>query len=236
MVAGAAAADAVARARRLPGLRVGLHLVVVEGPSVLRDPLLTDADGWFPSDQLALGFRYFFLPRVRRALGREIRAQFEAFAATGLTLAHADAHKHMHMHPTVGAKLLATGASFGLPRVRVPCEPPAVMARCGVPPTPGARAMAAWSGVLRGQARRAGIAANDAIFGLAWTGAFTEDRLLRLIPHLPAGDTELYFHPAAGRDALLDRWMPTYRHEAELAALTSPAVRAALGEILPDSR
>jgi hopanoid biosynthesis associated protein HpnK len=228
MVAAPAAADAVARARRLPNLRIGLHLVVIEGPSILRDPLLTDADGRFPSDQLALGLRYFFLPKVRRALGREIRAQYEAFAATGLRLAHADAHKHMHMHPTVGSKLLSIGRDFALPRIRVPYEPPAVMARAGVPPTIGARAMAAWSRVLRAQSRRAGIAANDAMFGLAWTGTFTEDRLLRLLPHLPSGDVELYFHPAAARDATLDRWMPTYRHEAELAALTSPAVRAAL--------
>lgn len=137
----------------------------------------------------------------------------------------------MHMHPTIGAKLLSIGREFGLPRVRIPCEPPTIMARCGVPPTFGARAMAAWSGVLRAQARRAGIPANDAIFGLTWTGAFTEERLLRLIPHLPEGDTELYFHPAAGRDVLLDRWMPAYRHEAELTALTSPVVRTALSNV-----
>src|SRR5208282_2125038 len=35
MVAGPAAADAVRRARVLPSLRVGLHLVVIEGPAVL---------------------------------------------------------------------------------------------------------------------------------------------------------------------------------------------------------
>ena len=32
MVAGPAAADAIARARGMPSLRVGLHLVVIEGP------------------------------------------------------------------------------------------------------------------------------------------------------------------------------------------------------------
>ena len=37
MVSGAAAADAVARARALPRLRVGLHLVLVDGKPVL-DP------------------------------------------------------------------------------------------------------------------------------------------------------------------------------------------------------
>ena len=48
MVAGAAAADAVRRARAMPALRVGLHLVVIEGPAVLPPadiPDLVDAAG-----------------------------------------------------------------------------------------------------------------------------------------------------------------------------------------------
>ena len=59
----------------------------------------------------------------------------------------------------------------------------------------------------------------------------TEDRLLRLLPNLPDGVNELYFHPAASRDAVIARLMPDYEHEAELAALLSPRVRAALGSI-----
>lgn len=231
MMGGAAVGDAVARARRLPGLRVGLHLVVIEGPAVLAPkviPDLVDAAGWFPSDQLGLGLRYFFLPRVRRQLAAEIRAQFAAFAATGLVLDHADSHKHMHLHPTVGALMLRIGAEFGLGAVRVPNEPVGVMARCGVAPRLGARAMAAWTGVFRAQARRAGMRVNDQVFGLAWSGGFDEARLLRLIPELPEGVSELYFHPAAGRDALIDRFMPEYRHADELAALVSPAVRVAM--------
>ena len=63
MVAGDAAADAVRRARRLPELRVGLHLVAIEGRAVLPPveiPALVDARGWFPSDALRLGLRYAF--------------------------------------------------------------------------------------------------------------------------------------------------------------------------------
>ncbi len=74
-------------ARAYPSLRVGLHLVVIEGPAVLpaaEIPGLVGADGQFPSDQLGLGLRYFFRPDVRRQLRAEIRAQFAAFAATGL--------------------------------------------------------------------------------------------------------------------------------------------------------
>jgi hypothetical protein len=92
--------------------------------------------------------------------------------------------------------------------------------------------MAAWTRVLRGQARAAGVAAGDQVFGLAWSGGFDEARVLRVIAALPEGESELYFHPAAGRDALLERWMPGYRHEDELAALVSPAVRAALGAVV----
>jgi len=98
----------------------------------------------------------------------------------------------------------------------------------GVPQGIGARALLAWTGLLRAQARRAGLLTNDHAFGLAWSGGMTEDRLLQLIPRLPPGLSEIYFHPAAGRDALLDRFMPDYEHEGEMAALLSPALPAAL--------
>ena len=55
----------------------------------------------------------------------------------------------------------------------------------------------------------------------------TADHLVRLAPHLPVGLSEVYFHPAAERDALLTRLMPDYEHEAELQALLDPAVAAA---------
>ncbi len=134
MVSAPAAADAVRIARANPGLRVGLHLVVIEGPSMLGHaaiPDLVDSDGQFPSDQLALGINYFFRPDIRRQLEAEIRAQFDAFARTGLTLDHVNAHKHMHLHPTVGAMLLRIGRDYGLRRIRVPAEPSAVMQACG---------------------------------------------------------------------------------------------------------
>jgi hopanoid biosynthesis associated protein HpnK len=222
MVAAPAAADAVRRARANPALRVGLHLVVIEGPAMLSPadiPGLVDASGQFPSDQLKLGIDYFFRPRIRRQLESEIRAQFEAFAATGLTLDHANAHKHMHLHPTVGGMMIRIGRDYGLCRIRVPAEPPAIMARCGTPAGFGDKALYQWSSILRRQARHAGILANDHCFGLAWSGHMTADRVRRLLAELPDGDSEIYFHPAVRRDPALQRLMPDYEHEAELVAL-----------------
>jgi len=230
MVAGPAAADAVRRAKTLPNLRVGLHLVVIEGPAAdpAAAPALVDANGQFPSDQLRLGVAYRFHPASRRQLAAEVRAQYRAFAATGLRLDHANAHKHMHLHPTVGRLLIDIGRDHGLPAIRIPAEPPSVMAACGVPQGPGARALFAWTRLLRWQARRAGLRTNDHAFGIAWSGHMTAASLLRLAPHLPPGLSELYFHPATHRNPLLCRLMPDYEHEAEFAALCDPAVRAAL--------
>ncbi len=234
MVAGPAAQDAVRRARANPSLRVGLHLVVIEGQATMLPrhvPGLVDADGYFPSSQLGLGINYFARPRIRRQLLAEIRAQFAAFSVTGLPLDHANAHKHMHLHPTVGAMMLQAGREFGLPRIRVPAEPPAVLARCGTPAGWGGRALYRWTRVLRRQARDARVETNDHCFGLAWTGHMTSERIRRLLANLPDGHSEIYFHPATRQDALLQRLMPDYQHEAELEALLDPAVRHAARQL-----
>jgi hopanoid biosynthesis associated protein HpnK len=221
MVAGPAAADAVARARRLPRLRVGLHLVVIEGDAVLPRtdiPDLVGPDGRFPSDQFGLGVRYAFA--ARRQLTAEIRAQFAAFKATGLPLDHANAHKHMHLHPTVGHLMIRIGQEFGLRAIRVPAEPSE--RGDGI----GARALRAWCAILRAQARRAGLLTADRVYGLRWTGQMTPARTQALLQALPPGLSEIYFHPATRRDATLRALMPHYQHGAEFDALmqcTAPA-------------
>jgi hypothetical protein len=135
------------------------------------------------------------------------------------------------LHPVVGRLLLRIGRSYGLARVRVPYEPPSVMAALGERPTVGARAMAAWTGWLRGAARRADVTTDNAVFGLAWSGHMTPERVQRVVRALPAGSSEIYLHPATRRDALLTRLMPEYEHEAELAALLDPGVRDAIAAI-----
>ena len=127
MVTGEAAADAVTRARQTPSLRVGLHLVLVEGRPALPPsevPDLVDSRGEFHSKLTAAGFRFFFRPGVRKQLGAEIRAQFSAFRSTGLQLDHVNAHNHMHLHPTVFGLVLRIGREFGMKAVRLPNEPP----------------------------------------------------------------------------------------------------------------
>lgn len=228
MVGAPAAADAVSRARRIPGLGVGLHLVLVEGrPSLppVEIPDLVDGDGLFRTDMARAGAAMFFLPRVRRQLAREIEAQFTAFADTGLTLDHVNAHKHFHLHPTIAGMILKTGRRFGMNAVRLPVEPATVLAR--IEPGVGGRdwIVDPWARLARRRFRAAGVAVPDQVFGLRWSGAMTTPRLLGLIQSLPGGLSEIYLHPStalgyAGSAA-------GYRYQDELAALLDGDVAAA---------
>jgi len=235
MVAGGAADDAIARAHRLPRLRVGLHLVLVEGRPVLPPeqlPDLVDRNGEFSRNLLAAGLRFFFRPGVRRQLEAEIRAQFEAFARSGLALDHVNAHNHMHFHPTLLDLMLRVGRDFGLGAVRVPYEPPGASWRAAgtglVRRSSFALLLAPLIASMRRRLRAAGIRSNDFVFGIHDAGGLAEDLVLRLIERLPEGVTEIFFHAATEVCPELARDMVDYGHRDELAALTSERVRGAL--------
>jgi len=226
MMSGAAVGDAVARARRLPALRVGLHLVLVDGTPVLPPsaiPDLVDRDGRFPRALSRAGANVFFRRGARRQLAAEIAAQFDAFQRTGLSLDHVNAHHHFHLHPTVGALVLEIGARRGLRALRVPLEPRGVVA--SVDPSSPARddwRAIACAKLLRRRARRRRIMAPANVFGIAWSGALSRARLEGLLRHLPDGVNEIYAHPAthdrfAGGDT---------GHADELAALIDPGITA----------
>jgi hopanoid biosynthesis associated protein HpnK len=223
MVAGAAAQDAVARAKTMPKLRVGLHLVLVEGKPVLPAtavPDLVDKTGHFRTDMARAGAAMFFLPKVRAQLRAEIEAQFAAFAATGLAFDHVNAHKHFHLHPTIAGLMVEMAAAYGVKGARVPLEPQAVLAQIEAHKSSGVVALTApFARGLKRRFRRAGIAAPDSVFGLAWSGAMTPARVTGLIEHLPEGLSEIYLHPATGPYA---GSAPGYQYEGELAALTDP--------------
>jgi len=235
MVGAPAAAEAIRRARELPDLRVGLHVVLADGWSVLPRgliPALVDESGRFGGRMFLDGLRYFALPAVRKQLAAEIRAQFQAFARTGLVLDHVNAHKHFHLHPSLLEMLLRIGREFGVRAVRVPREPVWFSVRGGAPlaGSIGSALLAPWLAIMRRRLRAAGIVHNDQVFGIACSGAMGEARLLEIIARLPAGVTEIYLHPATESGTAIAASMNAYRHCDELAALLSPRVRAAIAQ------
>jgi chitin disaccharide deacetylase len=232
MVGAPATAAAVDLARRLPQLAVGLHLALTDAKPVLATsavPDLVDARGRFRASMARSGAAMFFLPHVKRQMRAEVRAQFEAFRSTGLRLDHVTAHKHFHLHPSILEAILELAKEFGAPAVRAPFEPRAILKRIE-PAGPRLLAFALAARLQRARLRRAGMAAPDQVFGLAWSGAMTHARLAGLIAHLPEGISEIYAHPAASPG--FAGAAPGYRYQEELAALTSPDLRrriAAMG-------
>ena len=240
MVTGDAAADAVALACAHPRLAVGLHLVLAQGrpaapPAEI--PALVGARGAFRDSPIptALGYAWRYLFAAGRAqLRREVEAQLETFGATGLRLAHVDGHLNMHLHPMVLPLLLELAPRHGIRAIRLPREDLGVALRhdrrnLARKVFEGAvfRALRVWAAP---RLRAAGIATADRVYGMHQTGHVDERYVLALVPRLPPGVSELYCHPSEGVAPAMARYQPGYDHAGELAALTSPRVRAALRE------
>jgi hopanoid biosynthesis associated protein HpnK len=224
MVAAPATQDAVERARRLPSLRVGLHLVLVNGRPTLppeQVPLLVDDQGRFESDLFRAGVRYFFTAGIRKQLEMEIRAQYAAFAATGLPLDHVNAQNHFHVHPTVLSLMLKAGRDFGVRAIRIPREPfwPSwqAMRANGAARFANWAFLLPWLWLMRARLRLAGVTTNDYVFGMIDTGHMTPERVRKFLQHLPPGVSELYVHPATRTWA--QAFPPDYDFAGEFAAL-----------------
>jgi chitin disaccharide deacetylase len=232
MVAAPAAGDAIRRARKLPNLRVGLHLVLADGGAMLAPALIpgiADETGHMNSRMFVNALRFFMFPEIRRQLEAEIRAQFSAFARTGLTLDHVNVHKHFHMHPILLEMLLRIGRDYGMPAVRVPHEPLWFAARGGKWFAGAAGALLApWALLMKRRLRMAKMLHNDRVFGIAASGAMDEMTLLAILARLPPGISEIYLHPALQSGPAIAASMSEYRHADEFAALLSPRVRAAI--------
>lgn len=212
--------EAVALAIENPGLGVGLHLTLVCGHSALAPdeiPGLVDSQRQFGNCPVKAGFRYFANRKLRPQLETEIAAQFKKFHATGLSLDHVNGHLHFHLHPTILKILLDRAEPLDIRRMRLTREPFGM----DVPLASGRRLYRLMhaaiffclSGGAQSRFQRKGIHYTDRVFGLLQDAHLNEAYILKLLPILPPGDSEVYSHPS------LDK----FRHEFE--ALISPRVK-----------
>ena len=228
MVAAEKASEAVEIAKAYPTLKVGLHLTLVEGKSILppsQISALVDSQRNFSNHLVKVGVRYFFSRSAKAQLEAECSAQIEAFLATGLTIDHLNAHNHFHLHPTVLNILLTLAQRYRIRAIRLP-KPiwkASQGSNFGI-----ACIMAPWIRRMEKKLKQHEIFFNQFIFGLFETGSMVEDAWLRCISKIPEGVTEVYCHPATQTCGILQKIMPNYRHADELAALLSPKVKAAI--------
>jgi hopanoid biosynthesis associated protein HpnK len=235
MVGAEATADAVERAKRIPSLRVGLHLVLVDGLPVLPPqavPDLVTGKGELSSHLVRAGISFFSRPKVRQQLEDEIRAQFQAFQNTGLLLDHVNSHHHIHLHPTVLGLILKVGREYGMRAMRLPYEPPllswlasrkALLGKLIAWPC-----LFPWLTLLKNRLKEADLRWNNFIFGMNDSGHMHLDLVLRFLKHLPEGVTEIYFHPGIDYRSKNELTVKKNRFQDELEVLTHPSLREAL--------
>ena len=213
-------AEAVRLARENPRLGVGLHLTLLMGRSALPpDKIsgLVNSRGEFSNNPVGAGMNYFFKPGLREQLRAEIHAQFEKFHATGLPLDHVNGHLHLHLHPVIFKILMADADQLGIKRMRLTRDCLARsrrMARGRWFYRVSHAAIYEWlSRRAREPLRQRGIKHAQIIFGLLQNAQVDEQYILKLLPELPPGDSELYSHPS----------LDEFKHEFD--ALVSPRVK-----------
>ena len=238
MVGGIAFKEAVTLAGENPGLQVGLHLTLVQGRAVLEQqgfPAICDASGDFGDDPVLAGMRYFFLKPLKKRLHLEIEAQIARCLDAGIALSHIDGHLNIHMHPVVFDILCELMPKYGIESFRLSRESLAanlavdrgrLVGKCA-----DAFIFASLARRCRSRLDRLGIGYAAEVKGLLNSGRMTEDYLLQALDSVGDGVTEIYFHPGCRPCAELDRWMPDYRHDDELKALTSPQVAGKLARL-----
>ena len=228
LVTGDAFKDAVERARQFPALDVGLHLALVDLPSLLgREALsgLVDEAGRLP--RRGEFFKRALSGRINWAeVERELAAQIECFRSTGLPLSHVDSHQHLHAFPPVFEivrRLLGGSKEVWLRNPAGPWRKPGSVSMKRWAQGVGLNLACLW---LRASQGRSGLRMPDRMFGFYHAGGLDRAALRAVLRQVPQGLSELVCHPGEGDPECQARYANWgYRWAAELGALTDPGVR-----------
>jgi len=122
---GAAFADGVQAAGSAPGLGVGVHLNLSDGPPVAEPETVTSLLN--DKAEFAGGPERLLLRRARRRLlldevVREWDAQIQKVRDAGIEPTHLDGHKHVHMLPGLFEIALRLAKRHGIGAIRVSLE------------------------------------------------------------------------------------------------------------------
>ena len=202
-------------ARSTPGLGVGVHLNLSDGPPVAARELVTSLvnnAGEFEGGPEGLLLRIAGRGLTLREVEMEWEAQIEKIRDAGIQPTHLDGHKHVHMLPGLFEIALKLAKRYAVGAIRVAHEASslrvalstgeelrtAAVLKQGVQ----ARGLKLLARDAREQTERAGISTADYFCGIAQTGEMTKQGVAQLLRSLPDGTTELMCHPGYADEAL----------------------------------
>ena len=241
---GSAFADGVKTVRELPGLGVGVHLNLSDGPPTApaeQVNSLLNEKGEFSGGPGNLMLRLSARSLDPRDVEKEWDAQIAKVRAAGIQPTHLDGHKHVQMLPGLFTIALRLAKRHNIEAVRVAHEASPLRAAlndggndAGVVFRQGvqARGLKLLARDARVLAERSGIATTDYFCGIAQTGVMTKAGVLRLLENLPEGTTELMCHPGYADNELKQSATRLQKsRQTELAILTDQEVRKTVAEL-----
>ena len=235
MANGAAFADAVQSAKRLPRLSIGCHVVLIDGEPVLppeQIPSLTSS-GHF-RDGLKTFAAHALANRINPdEIAAEVTAQIGKIRSAGISVSHVDTHKHTHLFPQILHPLLRATRECGVTAIRNPFGPRRPMKSTQLLKRPNlwtryaeVRILGSFAGKFRDAVDREGFATPDGTLGIEVTGTLDENLFHAIAESIPEGTWEFVCHPGYN-DADLRTANTRLREsrEIELRVLTLPAAR-----------
>ena len=230
--------DAVDLAKAEPQLKVGCHIVLIDG-----EPLcgglnsLTKGASKFRSS-----IKDFAIAAVRKRIApdeiqREAEAQIRKTQSAGIAVTHVDTHKHTHLFPHVLRPVLKAAKACGVGAVRNPFEPPRTWPRhlMAIPSlwmrVIQVALLQKFAASFRKIVLEEGMLTTDGTIGVSATGNLDQKLLNEITQALPEGTWELVCHPGY-LDADLETAGTRLLHsrQVELAALTSEETKQNLTE------
>lgn len=228
VVGGSAFEHAVGLARANPGLSVGLHVVLVQGKSILphkRIPNLVDRDNNFSHNPTRAGLKYFFRASTLKDIRDELGAQIEKFLSTGLPLDFINGHLNIHVHPRVFDIILELTDGLEMKNFRLPREDLLRTLKCDMS-GPASKLFNYVTFTLLSRRcakalREKGFCFTNRVYGLLQSGDMNAGYVASLMGNLPEGTSEMYFHPCIMPCDEYSRWMPDYHPEEEFDVLVN---------------
>ena len=248
---GEAFREAVAAAKSAPGLAVGVHLNLSDGPPTAEPAKvasLLNREGEFAGGPESLLLKRARGGLVLKEVETEWDAQIRKIRDAGISPTHLDGHKHVHMLPGLFEVALKLAKRHGVGAIRVSHEASTLRSALASGETQNsgtvmkqgvqARGLKLIARDAREQAARAGVSTADYFCGIAQTGELTREGVERLLKSLPEGTTELMCHPGHADEALQkSRTRLQDSRQVELRILTDTGIRnlvASLGIRLID--
>ena len=243
MANGQAFADATSRAKSVPQLSVGCHIVLIDGhpvlnPGRLRSLTAGNSTPHFRDGLVAFAARALAGRFDAEEIAAEATAQIRKIQAAGITVSHFDTHKHTHLLPKILRPLLRAATASGVRAIRNPFGPRLPLRSSHLLARPNLwtryvemRVLQSLAGKFREAVDREGFSTPDGTLGIVVTGSLDETLFQAIARSIPEGTWEFVCHPG-----YLDLELQTARtrlrksRELELRILTLPSARQVLAE------